>query len=1019
MKSNYLLIYFLLLSAFGFSQNYDIGGTVKESDTGMPIPGANITVVGSTVSTMSDLDGKFALKAVPSGAVLEITYLGYKMTTYKVTSANPNISIRMLSDTKNLEEVVVIGYGTQKRKDLTGAVGVLGKKTIEQLQPIKIEQALQGTMAGVDVLASSGSPGAGLNIRIRGVQTNSSNAPLIIVDGNILQDTDLAALNPNDVENITVLKDAQAAIYGTRGANGVIIVNLKKGIKNSPTRYSYNGYTGFQETTKKLNLLNATEYALLLNESYANGGQGVPYPNVANLNKGTDWQDEVFGKAVPIFSHDLSVSGGSDKITYVLSGSHLYQQGIIGGSKADFRRSGARLGITADLSDRLKMQTSLLYTYQNRDNLNEFGLGSVLFNAINAHPTMPVYDDAGNFSQIPSEAGYGNETINPLAQIADTYNDNTGRTIAGNLNLDYKVFKDLDFSGRIGFKSYDGDGRSFAKQVDYGSGKVFNNARSRVMQYAQDYRSYTLDLYLTYKKLLWESHNITFMLGTESTKGWGKGLYATGYDVPNNSWDYADINLATGTSGSRDISAYTTDERLNSYLARLQYDYKGKYLLSGMVRRDGSTKFGPEYSVAYFLSATAGWIVTNENFLKDSKTVNFMKLRASYGVLGNDKIQDDAFRGLLNGEAEYVFDGAIVQGRALGLLANPYIKWEEARKTDIGLDTKLFGNHIDITTDIFHEERYNLLIQGLPVSGITGVGAPGGSPPVQQVGTTVNKGFEIALGYNGKVGNDFTIETNVNFTTIHNEVTEVRSPRKLIEGGAFSVGQQPIARMQEGYSIGYFYGLQTDGIFQTQAEVDAAPSQQELGAGAQAGDIRYKDLNGDGKITLDDRTRVGSPLPDFTMGFNLNLHYKGFDLAAYAYASVGNDMVRNYERQVPNLNKLAYTMDRWTGPGTSNEVPRVTTSATANNLFSDYFVEDASFVRIQNIQLGYTFPKIFNEKAGISKTRLYVGVNNLLTLTKYMGFDPAAYNGDPIGQGIDYGYYPVPRTYMLGLNLNF
>lgn len=1019
MKSNLHLIYFLLLSAVGFSQGFDVGGTVKESDTGLPIPDANIAVMGSTLGTNSDIDGKFSLKNVPAGSVLSISYIGYKSVTYKVTASNTNILIKLLTDAKGLEEVVVIGYGSQKRKDVTGAVGILSNKTIEQIKPIKVEQALQGTLAGVTATAGSGAPGSGFSILIRGVKSNLNNEPLVLIDGNNVQLSDFSSLNPNDIENITILKDAQAAIYGTRGANGVILVSMKKGAKNSKTKFSYAGYTGFQETTKKLNLLNATEYALLLNESYVNGGQSAPYPSVAGLGTGTDWQNEVFGRAVPVFNHELSVSGGSDKITYAMSGSHLYQQGIVGGDKADYRRSTAHLSLNAELTSRLKLQTNLSYIYENTDGLNENGLGSVLFNAINAHPTLPVRDANGNYSLIPSETGYGNETINPLAQIDNTYNDFTGRKTFGNFQLDYTLLKGLDFTGRIGFTSWDGSSKSFAKQVDYGPGKVFNNTRSYVSQNTQSTRSYTLDLFLTYKKTWADVHNFTFLLGTTSNKIWGKGLYATGFDVPNNSWEYADISLATGPSTSRDVGSYTSDERLNSYFARLQYDFKGKYLISAIIRRDSSTKFGPDNAVAYFPTVLGGWVVSEENFLKDSKAINFMKFRASYGVLGSDFIPGNGYVGYLNGEAEYVFDNTLTSGRALGVLPNSALKWEEARKFDVGLDTKFFNNHIDFTTDFFIEKRYNLLIPFLPVSGITGVGSPGGASPTQNAGALVNKGLELSLGYTAKIGDDFNIAANVNYTTIHNEVTQVRSPNKYLQAGSFGVGQQPIARMEEGYSMSYFYGLQTDGIFQNQEQVDAHPSQIALGAPAQPGDIRYKDLNGDGKIDLNDRTKVGSPLPDFTMGFNLNLNYKNFDFVLYSYASVGNDMVRNYERSVANVNRMAYTLDRWTGPGTSNDVPRVTTSASGNNVFSDYFVEDASYLRIQNVQLGFSLPADVVKKVNISKARIYAGVNNPYTFTKYKGYDPAGGSTSAIGLGIDYGYYPVARTYLLGVNLNF
>lgn len=1015
MKSNYLLIYFMLLSAFGFAQN-DIGGIVSESVSRAPIPGANVQVKNTTISTTTDFDGKFVLKNVPKGSVVEFSYLGFKTAQYVVSNSNPAITISLQEDAQSLEQVVVIGYGNQKKKDVTGAIGLLSGPTMEKLRPIKAEQALVGTLAGVNVTQQSGAPGAALDIRIRGVASNLDNSPLVIIDGNI---SDMSVINPSDVESYTVLKDAQAGIYGVRGANGVLLIKTKSGKKNSATSFSYNTYLGMQETSKKMKLLNATEYALLLNESYANSGKALPYPDVSGLGRGTDWQDEVFGKSVPIISHDLSVSGGSEKITYSLSGSHMYQEGIVGGDKADFRRNTLSANLTAELTSKLKLQSNFNYSHINRDSFNEGAVGSVLFNAINMPATLKPRDENNAFTMVPSTPGFGIEVINPLAQIDNTFNDYNINKIFGNVSLDYTLFKDLIVTGRIGFNTANAEERIFAKMVNYG-GKVFDVGRSRVDQNTFNFNSYNLDLYLTYKKTFADRHNVAFTFGTASTKDWGNKLFASGYDVPNNSWQFADLALATGvsTGGARDVRAENYDERLNSYFARLQYDFDGKYLISGFVRRDSSTKFGPDNAVAYFYGATAGWVVSNENFLKDSNTLNFLKFRGSYGVLGNDKIGDNRYIGLLNGESTYIFDDLLVNGTAIGVLPNYGVKWEQSRKFDVGIDLKLF-NKIDIVSDYFIDTRSDLLIEGLQVSGISGAAAPGSGPPVVNAGSTRNKGFEFAITYNDKIGEDFTFGINYNFTTIKNVVTEVKSETKYVQDGDFGIGQQPIARMEEGQSIGYFYGLQTDGIFQNAAEVAAHPSQVALSPNTAPGDIRYRDLNGDGVINYDDRTKVGSPLPDYTMGFNLDFKYKSVDFAVYSYASIGNDMVRNYERSVTDVNKLNYVLDRWTGEGTSNSVPRVTTGATANDLFSDYFVEDASFFRIQNIQLGYTLNPEFTKKAYITKLRLYASVNNVYTFTEYKGFDPSATNGAAIGGGIDYGFYPIPRTYMFGLNLNF
>jgi len=1020
MKSKLLLTVLLLFTSFAFSQNLDVSGTVLDA-SGLSLPGVNVKVKNSSKSTTTDFDGSFKLTDVPKGTVIVFSYIGYR--TQEAAVSGTKMTVKMSDDAKSLDEVVVIGYGTQKKREVTGAVAVLDSKTLDVLKPARIEQALQGTISGVNVTTQSGAPGAPLDIRIRGIATNGENKPTVIIDGYV---GDLGVLNPNDIETITVLKDAQAAIYGTIGANGIILVTTKMGKKNSKTRVSFNSYAGFQQTSRKLPTLNATEYALLLNESYANGGRPLPYPNVSSLGKGTNWQDEVFENA-PIINNDLTISGGSDKITYSISGSHLDQEGIVGGDKSGYLRNTARIALGADLSDKIKLKTNVIYTYFTRKTLNENGLGSVLFNALNVPATLSPYDANGDYTLVPSTTGLGTEIINPLAQIANTYNDYNYKKLNGNFGLDYKIFKGFTLSASIGFNTSNSESKDFAKQISYG-GKVFDVQRSSVTQRAVNDNDYSFDLFANYNTKIAESHNITGTLGTTIYKQWGNGLTATGFDVPNNVWENADISLTKGTSETLTNSAYVYDQRRLSYFGRLQYDYKGKYLLSGMIRRDASTRFGPGNKVGYFPSFTAGWVVSDESFFGQPKFVNFLKFRASYGTLGNDQIPNYGYLGLLNGEATYVFNGTLVNGTGQGQVPNPDLKWEDAQKFDVGLDLKILNDKVFIVADYFIDTRKDLLIPNIPVSGINGTGAPGASAPTLNAGTVKNSGFEFAIDYKDKFSDAFTFSVGYNVTFLKNKVTEVNNGTGFIEGGAFGVGQPAPSRMEIGKPMGYFYGYKTDGIFQSQAEVDAHPSQLALGANAAPGDIRYVDLNGDGVIDTKDKTNIGDPIPDATMGFNLQLNYKALDFAVFTFASVGNDMVRNYERTLSDANRINYVLDRWTGPGTSNSTPRVTTGATSNNVFSNYYVEDASYVRIQNVQLGYTLNPEISKRAGVSKLRLYAGVNNLYTFTKYKGFDPGASFGpgnrdnvsqSPIGAGIDYGFYPIPRTYLLGLNLNF
>jgi TonB-linked SusC/RagA family outer membrane protein len=1018
MKQKLLFITMLLISVVGYSQQYEIKGKVTDATTGLPLSGVNIALKNSKVGTQTDFDGNFTFTKIPSGSKVVFSYIGYSSFEL-VVKKDETLTVTLKEDKNALDEVVVVGYTTKKKKDVTGAVSVVSSKTIEDLKPVKIEQALQGTVAGVTASSSSGAPGSEFKVIIRGIASNTNTKPLVLIDG---YKGELELLNPADIESLTVLKDAQTSIYGAAGANGVIIVTTKQGKKNTKTKITFDTYTGIQETTKKISLLNATEYAMLLNESYANAGLTLPYPNVTTLGKGTDWQNQVFSKA-PITSSNVNISGGSDKITYAAGISSLKQQGIVGLERSGFDRSTARIALGADLSDKIKLGTNFIYTDFNRKGLSEGGLGSVLFNAINVPSTQAVRDTNGDFTLVPSTAGYGLEIINPLAQISNTYNTYNLRKLSGTTFLTYKPFKGLTITPRIGFNNSNSEGKSFSKVVDYGGGKVFNVTRSSVSQNAVRLYDVTYDFFAEYVTSIKDKHNVKVSSGISTYEKRSEGLYATGYDVPYNSWDFADISLTSGTSaqGVKDVGSYKSIFRRRSLFGTLDYDYDKKYFISGILRRDGSSAFGPENSVAYFYSILGGWIISKESFFKENKYLNYLKLRASYGSVGNDnELENFPYRSLLTGEGVYVFNTNLSTGQATGVIPNPKLKWEADQKFDIGVDMNLFNNKIEIVADYFNNKRNDLLITNVSVSGINGASAPGSGFPTVNAGSIRNTGIEFTINYKDKMSDDFSYNLGFNISSIKNEVLSVDNQTGYIEEGSFGVGQKlSPTRMIVGQPIGVFYGYKTDGIFQNQAEVNAHPSQAALGAEAVPGDIRYQDINSDGVIDQKDRTYIGKPNADYTLGFNINLTYKNFDFLTYCYASIGNDLIRNYERTEANLNRLDYVLDRWTGEGTSNSVPRVTAGISANNVFSDYFVEDASYLRIQNVQLGYTIKNSTIEKAGISKIRIYGTANNLFTFSKYKGFDPTFQGGGVISRGIDSGAYPASRTYMLGLNVNF
>ena len=987
------------------AQNLTINGTVLDSEYKEPIPGVNIILKNTSNGTITDFDGNFSIKDVPTGSILVFSYVGFIAQEIVVTNAD-DLQIVLLPDIAQLDEVVVIGYGTQRKKEITGAVSIVSAETIEKLNPTRIEQALQGQVAGVNITANTGSPGGASTISIRGVSTNGDSRPLILVDGNVVED--LSVVNPNDIESMNILKDATAGIYGVRAANGVILITTKTGRKEMPLTVEYSAYTGFQQTTRKMSVLNATEYALIVNEAYANGGSTPPFTNVSGLGVGTNWQDEVFETA-PIQNHNISFKGGKEKSSYSYSGSFLTQDGIVGGDKSNFTRFTNSASYNLDILENIKFKSGLTLTRTNRRGLPENALGSVLFNALNIAPNLSVRDENGDYTLAD---GLGAEVINPLAQMANTYNRTKVMKLNGFGGLSYNFLDHFTAETNIQFNYAEVSSFSFDPIDYYGGGKVFNTVRSSVTENFDIYRDYTFDALLKYENTFNDTHKLSVLLGTSVFKTTGVLSGRIGRDITDNNIANATVDQA---ATQEDVYAARGsnpkfDGRLLSYFTRVQYDYKGKYLFSAVVRRDGSTRFGPGNKFGYFPSGSVGWVASDEDFMSENSFFDLLKVRASYGILGNDRIPDYRFVSLLNGEGTYHFNNEQIFGIASGPISNPLIKWEKQKTLDIGLDMRFLDGKVDITTDYFKRRTEDLLVSPL-VSGLLGTGAP----PVVNAGIVENTGIEFAIGYSDNFSEDFKFSVRYNVTAIKNEVVSVSGDGEYLEGGSFGISQPAISRMEAGYPMGYFIGYKTDGIFQTQDEIN---NSAVTNIAAQPGDFKFVDQNGDGVIDLDDRVDLGNPLPAATMGLNISLDYKKWDFVAYAFASLGNEIVRNYERNQQLVNKPNSYLNRWTGPGTTNSFPRVSIGATSNTVFSDFYVEDGSFVRLQNAQIGYTFSNN-NEDSKIDKFRIYLSGNNLFTLTKYSGYDPTAGTGAPIGGGIDQGFYPSASTILLGVNVKF
>jgi TonB-linked SusC/RagA family outer membrane protein len=1025
----YLFVSFVIIAVSVSSQSFMVTGTViDETKEGMP--GVTVKVDGSDKGTTTDLDGKYALSIDDKSDKLVFSFIGYKKHIVQVND-QVKIDVQLKVSTESLDEVVVIGYGKTTVKELTGATVQVKGESVERLNIPRMDQALQGQVSGVAINTNSGSPGGSSSIRIRGLSTFGDNDPLILVDGVVYDSEGLNALNPGDIESINVLKDATAGIYGVRAANGVIIIETKKGRKGSKPKFEVGSYVGIQETTNSLDLLNAAEYALIKNEMFIRG-TGSPIFNNTDLKMGTNWQDSIFQTA-PIESFNFGVTGGNKNSSFSIGGNYFSQDGIVGGNKSSFDRYNARVNLVNSLTEKLTLSSVFLFTHEQRKTLPENGIGSVLYNTINAFPTRDIRTADGNYEYLLEVS----DIINPVAQIENTHNNSKVNKLVGKQEFEYKFNENLTFTNRLSYNYASVDGKTFSPLAWYGAGKYANTAVNAELDPVQvelaedvfiergasvnEQRATYLDLnfesFLNYSKTI-NDHNVKATLGTSVFSRRGDVLNGTAFNIPNNSVDFADISANTAQSGYlNNTGSYEFDERLLSNFLRAEYGFKYKYIFSAIIRRDGSSKFGPNNRFGYFPSFSGAWIASDESFF-NSKSITFFKVRTSYGISGNDQIANFAYRALLNGEGVYVFDDIITQGVAIGTAANPDLKWETTRQLNIGLDLQFF-NSIDVSANYFIKNTNDLLFSP-DVSALIGSYGPGGYPPVINAGNVSNKGIEFEFAYATDPKNKVGMNVNFNFTYIDNEVKSVPQGVDFLPGASFGVGGNTATRFEVGFPIGYFIGYQTDGIFQSQEEINNASVYQP---GAQVGDLRFVDVDGDGEINFsnnDDKTMLGSPIPKFMLGSVLGFNIFGVDVSTNLYAALGHKIVRNYERQQPYANQLGYVLDRWTVDNPSNENPRVTTSATRNGVFSDYFVEDGSYLRVRNVQIGYVLPKNLSKKLGSDYVRIYFSANNLFTLTNYMGYDPDIGSaGGALSSGIDYGFYPQARTIMGGINIKF
>jgi TonB-linked SusC/RagA family outer membrane protein len=1028
-----LVIFLDIFLQQSFAQSLSVSGSVKNKATGEPLVGATVLVEGTSASTLTDAGGRFTISAA-RGSVLLVTYTGLADFRYTVTGSGAADIQLEESTTANLSEVIVVGYGTQKVTKVSGAISTIKAADIEKLKPVRTEEALQGRASGVNVI-QSGSPGSKPTVLIRGIPSFSGTDPVVIIDGVPQTLTDFNSINPSDIESINVLKDAATtAIYGVKGGNGVIVVTTKSGRKNQKTEITLSSNYGVQQVMNTIGVLNATEYAAMLNEGSVTAGGNPIFPNLSTVGVGTNWQNEVFKNAT-FQTHTISARGGSDKMGYFLSAGYLNQGGIVGGNdKSRFNRGNFTANLSFNLTSKLKFILNTTATLLDGRGIQENSFNSVLGSALNFDPTVSVLNTVPN---TVGKYGYSNlllsEIFNPLTKLDNTFNKNVGNKLYGKFEMQYTVIKDLILTSRFGYTKYDGNSKSFTPLVFYGPLNVENSMNADGSQVTGRFNSvshekasnfnYTWETFANYNFNIGSNHNFETVAGFSLAKTSGNAAGASRQDVPFNSWEFADFTAATGNNSATNTNAlagyyYQYFRRNLSYFGRVNYDYQSKYLASFTARRDGSYAFGVDNKFANFFSGSAGWVVSNEDFFK-SDFVDYLKIRGSYGSIGNENVSPQ-FVGIVTGGPSYgstansngyTFGDIFYPGSTVGSAANNALRWEKQLQLNVGFDLNFYKKKFNITADYFEKKVDGLLFT--PSASLYLGTVP---IPTANIGSTSSKGVDITLGYNETIGKEFRLNTLLTFTTSENKVTATNSDgtAKIVGGGYFNGQSQTVTVFEKGQTPGYFYGYKTNGLFQSFDEITKAPTQ----AGAQPGDIRFVDVNGDGKITAEDQTKIGDPFPDFTMGWNLGLEYKNFDFNMFTYASIGNDVYKAFERNANYSNKSREVLGRWTGAGTTNDArtPRYSfTDANSNIRVSERYVEDGSYVKIKNLQLGYTFPEQMTKKV-FSKVRLYVQVRNAFTFTKYTGFDPEIAGGI-LDTGVDRGAYPQARTYSVGVDI--
>lgn len=1027
-----------------------VSGTVRDAITGESLPGVSVVIEGTTRGVATDANGRFTLDVGDANAFLVISYVGYLREIIPV-GGRQVVDVALARDLMSLDEVVVVGYGTMQRSDITGSVVSISEDKLRASVSTSIDQALQGRAAGVQVFQNSGQPGGGVSIRIRGANSiNSTSEPLYVIDGVAISGdggglatgfdwagggngqtavSALATINPSDIVSVEILKDASAtAIYGARGANGVILITTRRG-KKGESRVTYEPYFGVQQVARKMDVMSLQQFAGFHNEMSAEGwiGSRQEFSDPTLLGRGTDWQNEVFRTAA-VTNHQFAVTGGTENTTYAFSAGYFKQEGIVIGS--EFDRYSIRLNLDNQAKSWLRVGNNFTVSRTNeRITLNDSEDG-VISSTLLQSPDVPLRFADGSWGG-PTVSEFGPR--NPVAMAMDRDLNLMRTRILGNIYGEASFLDNFTWRTEVGgdFQS----NNNYAFQPTYQYGSIINDINASRRNYAQSLY-WEIKNYLTYQQKFNDVHNVSLLLGHEASEANWEGLMAQRTAFLTN--DIQEINAGDAQTATN--SGYRGSSALESYFTRLFYNFDDRYYLTATMRADGSSNFGPENKWGYFPSVALAWRISNESFMEGLEAISNLRLRASYGEVGNQNIG-----GYRYGSALATAPSGMGQTFRMTNIPNPQVKWEATRSTNLGFELGLFDNRIDFMVDVYQKNVSDMLLV-LPLPNYLGGGHwMGISSPWVNVGELENRGLEMTLSTRNISNRAFTWDTDFMISHNQNKVISLGDDDAVI----FENVQwfNTVTKTMAGHPIGQFYGYVVDGIFQSAADIANSPTQHNMVhpiTGVWLGDLKFRDMNNDGVIDDDDRVFIGDPNPLFTFGFNNTFTYGNFDMMVYLQGSYGNDIYNFTRRQTEGmhsgqLNQLATVNDRTTvniidAEGSLTDptnfridnfnpsLPRATaTDPNDNRRISDRFVEDGSYLRIQTVTMGYVLPSRIGGNVGLTRLRVYVSAQNLFTFTNYSGYDPeiGAFNQNPLLMGVDNGRYPLARIFTLGLNAEF